>query len=772
MRKIIALALFLSSVLAISAGEIEKTYSFGNPEISVSGKFQILNLQNTMITGKSGEPALPYHTVQLLLPPGERAVSIEFIGEDEILLDGEFNIYPQQASIPLSQPESGKFLYNELIYKSNSFYPSIQTGELLTQFLNGYAFALSSFTPMRYNPVTGEVFMYRKVKIRIVTESSSQSEEALKNLGSGERIIEKIKSFSQNSEMILQYSEPKASADDYDMLIITTSQFENNFQDLIDFYMQKGIKTNVASMENINTDMSGLDSADKLRNFIKQEYQNHNIGYVLLGGDVEHVPFRGFYCYVQSGDGYEDYGIPSDLYYAALDGNWNNNSDLLWAEPGEEDLLPEIAIGRFSFSDISELNIMLHKTISYQNSPVLGEFNNTLLAGELLMEEPLTHGSDYLELLIGHITENGYETFAIPETYNFQKLYDEVEYWDAGTLIAAINLGKQYVHHLGHANYDYVAYMYNADITNENFSEVDGINHNYTIFHTEGCMCGGFDTEDCILERMVCIDNFAVAVIGNSRYGWFNEGQTDGPAIHLHREMMDALYHHQLYNIGDAFMEAKIQTAPWVTAPGQWEEGALRWNIYDINILGDPMLAIWTAEPISVEADYENILHLDALSTNVTVTASSLPVANLTCVIMKNGVIHGVGVTDASGNAVITIEPAFTEIGSAQLIISGNNCKPTSFPISVETNIAVNQFGVSEFSIYPNPAKDLVNISVPDEFVNDGQILIVNQEGKTVYQQQISNKIISIDISKFRSSYYVVKVSNKAKSISLDFEKI
>jgi len=81
-----------------------------------------------------------------------------------------------------------------------------------------------------------------------------------------------------------------------------------------------------------------------------QEYEDRGISYVLIGGDKEVVPYRGFYCYVQSGSGYSDPGIPADLYYSALDGTWNDDGDTLWGEPGEDDLYPEVAVGRLTFS--------------------------------------------------------------------------------------------------------------------------------------------------------------------------------------------------------------------------------------------------------------------------------------------------------------------------------------------------------------------------------------------------------------------------------------
>ena len=69
--------------MLLTAATIEKTYYFSNPEFSQKAEYQQLYFENTLQTSISGQPALPYHAVSLLLPPGETAVSVEFIGEDE-----------------------------------------------------------------------------------------------------------------------------------------------------------------------------------------------------------------------------------------------------------------------------------------------------------------------------------------------------------------------------------------------------------------------------------------------------------------------------------------------------------------------------------------------------------------------------------------------------------------------------------------------------------------------------------------------------------------
>jgi len=221
--------------------------------------------------------------------------------------------------------------------------------------------------------------------------------------------------------------------------------------------------------------------------------------------------------------------------------------------------------------------------------------------------------------------------------------------------------------------------LYDTDITDANFYGLNGIAHNFTIVYTHGCDCGAFDYNDCIAEKMVTIDNFAAAFVGNSRYGWFNEGQTEGPSEHLHREYMNALYSDSLNRIGRAHQQSKTASASFVTAPGQWEPGALRWCFYDCNVLGDPALAVYTDNPITINTSFPNSITVGTTSMNVTVTSAGTPVQGLNCVVIKDGVLIGQATTDANGQALINFDVLVTNPGDAQLHVSGYNCTLTTY---------------------------------------------------------------------------------------------
>ncbi len=750
------------------AETITKTYNVTNLTVTTKEGFQKIMFDEMLLAGPSGEPGLPWNAVRLMLPPGHEAVSITFQGNDLITMEGYYNLLPIQPSRPITESNvSSGFVINSALYNSSDKYPVSQTGKLSTHFLNGFSFALATFTPVQYIPSTGQISWYQSVTITIETRETERAMQALSNLPQNQETLDRCRNYAQNSEMARYYPNPSRSIDSYDILIITPETFVAQMQSIKNLYMNQGLKVKFSTTEFINTNCTGADKPEKIRNHIIDQYQNNGINQVILAGDVEHVAYRGFYCKVQSSSVYEDNGIPADLYYSAIDGNWNTNGNNKWGEIGEDDLLPDISVGRMSFSNSTELSALLNKTIKYQTQPVEGELNNHLLAGENLYYNPDTWGSDYLELLIGYHTDNGYTTTGMPETYPITRMYDEMGSWSPQDLINMINTGRSFISHVGHANENYTMKLYNSDITNSNFSGVNGILHNFPIIYTHGCICGSFDASDCIGERMTCIDNFASVFIGNSRYGWFNEGQTEGPSAHLHREFMDALFTDSLHRAGSAHLESKIATAPWVNAPGQWEEGALRWCFYDCNVLGDPAMAIWSNEPRDISTTYPAAIALQSSSFYVVVIEDGMPSKDLTVAAIKDNVLIGTGKTDNEGIAEVVLDTLINQAGTLQLIVSGYNCKPTAYTTQFSGSVGLTDLPDSDLQVFPNPASDFIQVTLKGS--NQASNFILKDiAGKTVKEFKTESlNSVKISLEGVEKGLYFLQVpDSETKSLT------
>ena len=676
MKKLTFLLVLSMMGLMMTAQTVEKTYHFDNPQVTELRGYQQINFEGCMQTAVAGNPSLPYQVVSLMLPQGAEAESVTVELSDFQEIEGNFNLFPYQPSRTVGDDEKRDLVINEAVYTSKSTYPVENHGVVTTQYKNGFGFAFTSFTPVQYVPSEGKVMYAKTANVRVNVKASKADHSAM--LWATPEVKNSVKRLAQNPEMIDEYSTRGREVNAYDILIITGPEYVQAYDAYRNYYNSIGLRNRIITTTDIYSAMTGVDNQDKIRNYIIQEYQNNGILMVVLGGDVDIVPYRGFYCYVQSGSGYESNNIPADLYYNGLDGTWNDNGNDRYGEPGEDDLLPEIGVCRMSFKAASYLENMVNKTLSYQQNPVLGEFHKVILAGEHLYDNPESNGSDYLELLIGTHDDNGYTTVGYPTDYNFTKLYQEEGNWSGDLLKNAINSGTSYVHHDGHANETYVAGWY--DVSNSDFSGADGVTHNYTFFHTQGCNCGAFDT-NCILEKMVTMANFAVAVIGNSRYGWFNEGQTEGPGAHLEREMTDAQWGDRIGLLSLAHAEGKCMTAPWVTAPGQFEEGALRWNFYDMNVLGDGACNVWLDEPMTAVVYAPAQIVIGTQSFEVTVSdENGNGLKNFRCLVYSGGEVIAMGVTDENGVAEVSFEGGLQTVDPMTMKVMG----VSSYPQDVE----------------------------------------------------------------------------------------
>ncbi|MEZ5081887.1 MAG: hypothetical protein R2750_00275 [Bacteroidales bacterium] len=59
------------------------------------------------------------------------------------------------------------------------------------------------------------------------------------------------------------YPAVSKDSEDYQMLVITPQQFVSSFEDYLDIYTTRGIKTQIVSKETISTTSTGQDSSGK-----------------------------------------------------------------------------------------------------------------------------------------------------------------------------------------------------------------------------------------------------------------------------------------------------------------------------------------------------------------------------------------------------------------------------------------------------------------------------------------------------------------------------
>lgn len=683
MKKYLLLTFVLAFAFAANAQTIQHIYHFGHPVVSERDGYQQIGFQGCLPNGTVGEPTLPWQSVSLMLPQGEEAVSMNVEYADFVEMEGTFNLYPCQRPRPYSIETELPFEKNETLYRSEEVYPNRRYNTVSNQHLNGVAMAFSGFTPLQYVPATGKVSYAQTVIVTI--ETAASRDDNSRKLWLTPENEQSLLRIAQNPEQLTTYNKRGREISGYDMLVITSEEWMPRFDEYLSLYNGKGIITRIVSLESIYETMDGRDQQEQIRNYIIQEYENNGIQMVSLGGDVSIVPFRFLYCQAKETEEDQDQ-LPSDMYYACLDGTLNDDNDDLWGEVGEDDLLPEIGIGRLPFNNEMQFENIMNKTFSYLQTPVLGEFTSPILAAEDLGDD--YYGSVDMERIIGECSDWGYTTYGYPEDYNFKRYYaSPTKTWSGSEFKNLIGTGGQYVNHIGHANSDYVAGWEGSTINNSFFSANDGINHNYMVFHSHGCICGNFPA-NCILEKMVTASNGFVLATGNSRYGWYLPWG-DGMAIHIHREFMEAYCQHHIPSVGMALREAKIASAPWVAIPypdenGEpvgHENGCLRWNIYCLNVLGDVALYPWFDEPFTPNVVFEQGLKTGTTTTTVHVSHFDEPLDNFRVSLFEGDDLIGFGITDANGDVELNFASALDVIGEMRLVVTGQNAWPQTYEV-------------------------------------------------------------------------------------------
>ncbi len=692
---------FVATLIAAScaqAATVRLTLSFASPRLeALPGGFSRVVFPATAQAGKPGEPSYPFRGIQALLPPGESVVRSTMRRSGWTTLEGSNKLYPAQEPVPGLEIDraGGRFLYRASAYEVDAWvFPP--EAEFTTRYLRGHAIATGSVSPIGCRPASGAVGYYRTIEVDLETGPSDEAREALRLLRTDAGTIERVERLVDNPAAVAEYGTLAVpldeSADAYEYLIVTSGTYAGNFAPLRDFYTRRGMRARIMTLAEIDAAYGGIDQADRVRNAIKDQYVNHGITHVLLGGDWDGgeagskiVPYRGLYGEVHSSLIYTDTNLPADLYFAALDGTWNADGDALWGEPGEDDPYSEIAVGRASVDTPDEIARFIAKTTTYQDHPVAGEVRRALLLGEKLWDNPLTYGEDEVELLVGERADNGFTTNGIPPEFSIVRKYDRLNgTWTGAAVFAEVNAGTSWIGHAGHSNTNYVMRINRTDVTDANFLN-DGVASNFPVLCSTGCYDGSFDNRlpsgsfevsDCIAEQMVSIAHGAVAFVCNSRYGWFNEGQTNGPSIHFMREFFDAVFTEGYTTLGAANQRSKDETVPFLDLPGEWEPGAVRWCFYELNLLGDPALDGWTDTPESLA-----VSHPAGIGRNATGIGIETGLPGAVASLYHDGVCYGRGTANTAGRIDLEVfMPLPESISAIELNVIAHNryvCRDT-----------------------------------------------------------------------------------------------
>lgn len=674
-RSLSALTFFFLSTLAVAGadaanvsrevtlppGSIQVVETDGRHRITVDGSVSIFG---------AGEPDLPAMAVTLALDGDARASRVRVIPLETELLPGRYRLEgaaePDRPGTPVAIDAD--------IAGLDGWYPAEPLLGSEHGRMRGRDLSTVSVSPLSWNPRTGEVRVLRRFRVEIDTADRAPRAEDVRlqresrtgrtsfdplladmtgleidRLPLRTRLAPKVNSGAPFAPTF----RPSVDGSPVDMVIITEASQEPEYQRLADFRTQLGITTVVRTVSWIEANYPlGVDRAETIRLFIRDAVNQWGTAWVLLGGDTDIIPVRiGYTNFFGSEE------IPTDLYYTALDGNWNADGDDVFGEgyggvnsTGDSvDLFPDVWTGRLPTENVAEAEVLVDKILAYQETPPVGYQNDYTYLAEVLFPQTWVfgqtasydgalHAEDIIDsTLVQHINTRYYENYtvwpgSIPE--------------NRPNALSAIDAGPHLLVHIGHGFTNTMSVgLNNGELKNADAD--NAANGDQTFFlYAINCTSCAIDF-NCIGERYIKNDNGgAVSVIGSTRFDFPSTGRF------YQDEFFRLLHRENVTRLGQTFALSKI---PFIGFAAQ--DNAHRWTQFTHLYMGDPALSFWLDVPGTLSVSYAPTYTLGDGSFSVTVQDGGSPVEGAEVTLFKDGDAYTVGTTDVSGIAVVPFDP-------------------------------------------------------------------------------------------------------------------
>lgn len=485
-------------------------------------------------------------------------------------------------------------------------------------------------------------------------------------------------------------------------IIVTTPALDTAFNTLARFKRLTGTVTEIALIDSVYAHYDGLDNAAKLRNYLIDFY-NSGGRYVLLGGDDNLIPVRYLYYYNTSQPPSDPYNLmPSDLYYADTDGDWDYDGDGIYGEPDHDrpNFIPELKVGRVPVATDTLAANYVAKLIAYYTDPGNGDYDylarSLFFTADQMRDYPSggQHKVIAAQIPAGFVidTTTGVEfpsgNHPSPTSPGGPEGIDRIA--DGFGLIHILAHGRSDGFMVRSANYAEwpASYILSTLQTGGQGSLFDlEANGKTSVYYSLACNMGGFDLDSIggqptgwsFVERIIGLPHSgAVGMVANTRWGWVYSSYL------LERSFTEHLF-------GDA--DGSPVTAmylSWLDYP------YYRDLIYGQNYYGDPTLKMYLERPDYLE------MNIDPMQFDKIIIKSGRtknPIPNAAVVLSNDDIIIEEGVTDELGRYFFS-EPLVNTDGYCLTV--------------VKDGFTVAQDIITPSLVLDNDEDD--NINLPDEF--------------------------------------------------------
>ena len=684
---IVALVASIMTITYSSADNLNVevfTVTFPRPTIVVRGNFSYIYMDRSSYPEATGEPMLPIRMYLVALPPtySELNVEIKSIISENIRLNKSLAPKPKpQLIFYINYSTPPVPSYNFTVYPS-----SILVGTYESTF-RGLRILVLLISPLQYYPQNNTLRFHKVVVVRV----SYRSEEIETSI-SRDRLVERLVKeglFLNGEKVFYRISKVKLPVgkiigrglDDLEQptitpveVIITSSALKSAADRLAEWKTISGIPTYVACVEDIYNVYTGIDEAQKIRNFIKDAYNTWGITTVLLFGDADIVPTRYIYNDDCDEGGWFSNGThkPTDWYYAGItidqdlgseDGwyayssvlgkwGWGYNSTI--ADDGKMHIqwIPDLIVARIPVDTLSEANQVVNKIINYETNPEQSSWaSRMLLAGAVITTDPIYSDAEYKEALRTNVLLNNmseYVKLYDPDGVNTNLTKENFLYWsNISSLVQFAAHGGTYlasdqVYQDGYWQwYDFIAAWDALSMNNLN---------RLPLIFAYSCLTCAFDAEEfggyhyngySLAEAYVCNPNGgAIAYVGWARVTWGALGWLDVG----YGESMDTWFWKYFFTTGGYRPGLSLYLTKAHYGLVYQSDYNARIKVFTaLHLLGDPDVDIWTGEPQTMSCSIPS-----RVSVGEEVTIETEPYARVTVSNISYG-FYVTGVADSEG---------------------------------------------------------------------------------------------------------------------------
>jgi hypothetical protein len=606
-------------------------------------------------TTEPGYPSLPVAVYNVVIPPDAEVTGVEVVSVSTQAFSGEFNVHPSQRPQALSRPAQAFVPPDAKAYASSQAYPAELVGFTRSGVMGGYRIASFRVAPLRYYPAEKRLELVTRVEVAVRYERNRHEVLSL-DKSQVDLMGQNVRALVANPEQAARWAPATRRTTGAsvaglpgdsitDMIVITSSARAANFQPFADWKTRRGIKTEIVRTESIYSNYTGRDNPEKIRNCVKDFWQNHGLKWVLIGGDDGIVPVRT--CRLTVEGLTED--IASDMYYADLQYSWDsNNNDLFGEMEDSVDLFYDLFIGRTPVDNAADVATFFAKDTMFEKHQDTTRLKSVLYGSTMLFDP--YHGR-----VINHMIAD-----IFPSGWTHAHLEDPAD----GEYADSMSQGFQLAHVAAHGN----PYTFSVMWRNEVSGLTNGLTRlNYV--NSMACESGWFDNEECLAEYLVKAPNGGcIAAMLNSRYG-FGYPPALGPSELLDLQFYRYFVQGEVTQFGSVGMLSKDYFRSLAMGQEVW-----RWCVFELNLLGDPTLHVWSEQPRNLTVTAPDSVPTGVQVVRVTAKDGATPVKGALVCLSKGSETYARGWTNSQGWVDLLVAPTTT--GDLDLSVSAQNYYP------------------------------------------------------------------------------------------------